>query len=322
VSERRRVLVIDLAHKTDAALYLRELPPHAPELDFIAATSPEQALAHTAGVTAIIAMAHEVPAQVVATAPALDWIQALTTGIDPLPELALPGRVTITNARGIHGPQMSELAILQMMSLLRDYPRMLRNQAQRHWQRWPQRLLLGKTLAVVGVGVIAEELARRCQALGMRVLGVSAGRQQAPGFDRIYPRAQLAAAAAEADFLVVLAPYTPANHHLVDGAVIGAMRPGAYLLNLARGPLVDESALLAALQARSIAGAALDVFATEPLPAQHPLWTLPNVIVTPHIGGLSDCYAQQLLPLLVHNVKAYAAGDLAQLQNVVVRSSS
>lgn len=176
-------------------------------------------------------------------------------------------------------------------------------------------------IVLVGVGAISEELALRCKAFKMTVLGVSASRHEAAGFDRIYLREDLLTAAAQGDFLVVLVPYEPSTHHLIDRRVLDAMPAHARLLNIARGPVIDEAALIAALRDKRIAGAGLDVFCTEPLPPDSPLWTLPNVIITPRIGGMSDSYAEQVLPLLMANVRAYAARNHNAMRNIVHLSS-
>jgi D-2-hydroxyacid dehydrogenase (NADP+) len=130
------------------------------------------------------------------------------------------------------------------------------------------------------------------------------------------PRTRLAEAAALADFLIVLVPLSAETRHLIDARVLAAMKPTAVLINLARGPLIDEPALIARLQAGLLGGAALDVFETEPLPPNSPLWDMPNVIVTPRIGGMSDVYAEQVLPLIVHNLRAFAEGRLDAMKNV------
>jgi phosphoglycerate dehydrogenase-like enzyme len=212
---------------------------------------------------------------------------------------------------------MSELAFLFMLSLARDIRSVLGNQRQHLWDRQPQHLLFGKTAMLVGVGRIAEALAQRCKSFGMRVLGVSTGRTSAPGFDVIHPRQTLRAVVIEADFLVVLVPHTRETHHLIDAGVLGAMKPAAMLINLARGDVIDEAALIRALTAGRIAGAALDVFHTEPLPNDSPLWDLPNVIITPHIGGMSDIYAEQVLPLLIDNLSAFMAGTPERMRYIV-----
>jgi len=248
--------------------------------------------------------------------PKLAWIHALTTGIDPLLALKLPSSVIVTSSRGIHGPQMAELAILLMLALSRDFPRMLANQREKSWQRWGQRLLVGKTVMMVGVGAISEALAARCKPLGLKVVGVTS-RRSVEHFDELQPRQRLKETVSTADFLVLLVPYSPETHHMIDASVMAAMKPSAYLINMARGGVVDEAALIDALQTRRLAGAGLDVFAQEPLPYSSPLWTLDNVIITPHVGGMSDIYAEQILPLLVHNVRAYVAGDRAAMQNLI-----
>jgi phosphoglycerate dehydrogenase-like enzyme len=214
---------------------------------------------------------------------------------------------------------MSELAFLYMIALSRDFAQMQRNQAAGVWHRWPQQILLGKTIVIVGVGLIGESLAERCQAFGMKVIGVSDARTSAKGFDQILPRSKLKAAAALADFLIVLVPLSAATRHLIDADVMSAMKQTAFLINLARGPVVDESALTRHLQSRRIAGAGLDVFEQEPPAPDSPLWTLPNVIVTPRIGGMSDRYPDQVLPLMVHNIQAYVDGRVHEMKNVVPR---
>jgi len=215
---------------------------------------------------------------------------------------------------------MSELAFLMMLNLNRDAPRKLRNQHQKRWERWPQRLLLDKTVAIVGVGAIAEDLAVRCNAFGMRVIGVSDGRTEAPGFAKIVKRAALASVAAESDFPVVLTPYDASTHHIIDARIFEAMPPHAYLVNISRGGCVDETALLDALESGDIAGAGLDVFATEPLPADDLLWAAPNLLITPHIGGMADIYKQQALPLVAANLNAYAADGPGALRGLIKRT--
>jgi D-2-hydroxyacid dehydrogenase (NADP+) len=313
----KKLIVLEREHPEGLALFREALQREVPALSVVYAATSAQALAAAEGATALCTMAQNVTAELVAAMPGLDWIQALTTGVDPLIGLDLPPGIAITSARGIHGPQMSELGLLLMLSLARQFPRMLHNQQQAVWERWPQRLLHGKTVGIVGVGTISEVLAGLCKALSMRVVGVSDSRTTVPGFDAIEPRSRLGTVAAAADFLVVLAPLTPENDHMINAAVLGQMRPDAFLINLARGRVVDEAALIGVLQRGGIAGAGLDVFETEPLPADSPLWHLPNVIVTPHVGGLSDIYARQLLPVVVHNARAYLAGDLKDLLNRV-----
>lgn len=304
-----KVLIFD----SEAPFYARELAARLPGAEYVATNDPAEAVALAPEAKVIIGLAPFIPAPAIAAAKGLDWVQALTTGIDNLlvnPDLK---GVALTNCGGIHGPQMSELAILSMMALARDFPAMLANQQAGIWDRRKQSLLMGKTLCIIGLGAIAETLAKVARPFGMRITGVSDGRAEVPGFDRIHRRADLPTAMAEADFTVVLVPYSPTTHHIIGPEAIGAMKPTGYLVNLSRGGCVDEAALLAALTEGRIGGAALDVFAQEPLPKDSPFWHAPRCIVTPHIGGFSDTYHEQALPVVAERMAEYLSGGVAAL---------
>jgi D-2-hydroxyacid dehydrogenase (NADP+) len=308
------VVVLD----RDAAHYADAIRTRLPQVVVHAVTDATSAAACGATADVLVALAHEVPDTLIAAMPGLQWIQALTTGVDHLLGLEnLAADVRISSGRGIHGPQMAELAFLYMIALSGDFPAMMANQVKAHWQRWPQSLLLQKTAVLVGVGAISEALASRCQAFGMHVVGVSDSRREAPGFDTIVPRSDMVRVAAQADFLIVLVPLDATSRGLISREVIGAMQPHGYLISLARGPVVDESALIEALASRRIAGAGLGVFEVEPLPPDSPLWRMNNVIVTPHIGGMSNVYTEQSTPLLLDNLVAYTQGRMADMRNVV-----
>jgi phosphoglycerate dehydrogenase-like enzyme len=282
------------------------------------ARNAQEALGLCGDCEVLVAMAHEVTDDLIARMPKLKYICAMSAGTDRLDTLNnLKADVRITSGRGIHGPQMSELAFLGMIALSREFPRMQRNQQAHRWERWPQKLLFGKTAVIVGIGPIAEELAVRCEAFGLRVLGVSDARKEAPHFAALYPRSRFKEAAALADFLIVLVPLSDKTRHMVDAEVLAAMKPTGIVVNLARGPVIDEQALIKALQEGRIGGAALDVFEAEPLPNASPLWDMPNVIVTPRIGGMSDVYAEQVLPLVVHNLRCFIEGRPGEMKNIL-----
>ncbi len=250
----------------------------------------------------------------------LRWIQALGTGVDNLADQpALGPEVWLTNLHGIHGAAMSEAALLAMLALSRELPRAVRNQDHGLWERWPSRLLDGKTVGMFGVGAIAVDLAPKCKALGMTTVGISSAKRAVPGFDRMFGRDELPAAVRDLDHFVILTPYTPDTRGIVNAAVLSAMKPTSYLVNLARGGVVDEDALLAALQNKTIAGAALDVFAKEPLPAGHPFWSMKNVIITPHLGGFYDTYVDRALPVIEENMRRFLAGAHETMINLVKR---
>lgn len=253
-------------------------------------------------------------------AVALQWIQALGTGVDNLADQPALGReVWLTNVHGIHGAAMSEAALLAMLALGRDLPRAIRNQDEHRWERWPGRLLDGKTVGMFGIGAIAVDLGPKCKALGMTTVAITSARRTVAGFDRMYDRADLISAVRDLDYFVILTPYTPETRHIVGPAVLAGMKPTSYLINLARGGVVDEDALLKALHERKIAGAALDVFAKEPLPDDHPFWSLDNVIVTPHLGGFYDTYVDRALPIIEENMRRFLAGTPQTMINLVKR---
>lgn len=253
---------------------------------------------------------------------AIKWVQALGSGVDGIVDQpSFCQDILVTNMQGIHGPPCAEAAICAMFDLARSVPRVLDNQRNRRWQRFPVRLLDGKKIAVIGLGVIAEALGPRCQALGMHVTGVTGSPRALPGFDAVVARDAMMDVVRESDFVVLLTPHTKQNHHLANAQFIAAMKPEAFLVNIARGGVVDEAALIEALRARRIAGAALDVFETEPLAEDHPFWSMDNVIVTPHLGGFHDEYPKRALPILEHNVSQFLAGDIDGMINIVNRGS-
>jgi D-2-hydroxyacid dehydrogenase (NADP+) len=248
----------------------------------------------------------------------LKWVQALGTGMDGIiDQPALRPSVTVTSLHGVHGPPVSEAALAGMLALSRDLPRFVRQQAERHWGRWPAKLLHHKTVGIVGVGVIAEALAPKCKAMGMTVIGVTSAPRPVAGFDRMHAMGELLQVVPEFDYLVLLTPYSAATHRLIDAKVFAAMKPTAYLVNVARGGVVDDDALVEALRARRLAGAALDVFNEEPLPPDHPLWTFPNVLITTHQGGFCDTYVDLAMPILEHNMRCFLDGNLKGMVNVV-----
>ena len=255
---------------------------------------------------------------VVAKAPKLKWIQALGTGVDNIVDLPSLGKgVTVTNIRGIHGPPVSEATVAYMLALARDMPRSTHAQDRHLWERWPSQLLHGKTAGILGVGLIAEALAPICKALGMTVIGFSSAPRAIAGFDSMESGDDLARHAGELDFLVALTPLTAETRGIIGAKVLAAMKPSAYLVNVARGGVVDDDALIEALNAKQIAGAALDVFDKEPLPSDHPFWGMQNVIVMYHLGGFSEGYEERAMPTIEHNMRCFLAGDIGNMINVV-----
>ena len=263
-----------------------------------------------------ILYAWKFPPQLYAKAGRLKWLQVMGAGVDWALVPELPAGVQVTRAPGIFGPWMAEYVVAwcvwvtQRMRVYRDAQR------QRRWldHVLPDRLA-GKTLTIVGLGDIGRDIARAARGLGMQVLGVSRRGRPVREATKMYPVAAMARALREADFVVLLLPLTPETRGIIGADALGAMKPTAWLINIARGAVVDEGALMEALEQRRIAGAVLDVFDREPLPPSHPLWKMDNVVVTPHISGPST--ADALTPVFNDNLARYLAGR--PLRHVVDR---
>ncbi|MFM9971762.1 MAG: D-2-hydroxyacid dehydrogenase [Burkholderiales bacterium] len=316
---KKLVLVIDAPDEKFAGeRFVSLIAPSFPQIEFRSVVERNGSAPGLADAHAIFGFGHHFSEGMLSAATSLRWIQTFTTGVDAVLRLkALRGEVTLTSLRGLHGPQMSELTFLHMLSLSRDYPRVLDNQRNRVWERNAVPVLEGKTIVILGVGAIAEALARRCKAFDMTVVGISSSPRPVPGFDRIMARTELLAAAALADFFVVLVPLSPETTGLVNAPVLAAMKPTAYLINVARGGVCDEAAIIAAVREKRIAGAGLDVFATTPLPADNPLWNVPGILLTPHLGGLSSTYMEQSVSFLRANIQCLVDDRLGELKNVI-----
>jgi len=226
----------------------------------------------------------------------LKWIHSTAAGVGQLmyPELRQSG-ITVTNASGIHTIAMAEHVLGFLVALARRFPDALRHQWQRRWAQqeiWDAQLrpreLRGQVLLIVGFGAIGHELAKRVRPLGMQIWAVTrSGQGDTALADRILPASRLDEVLHEADYVVLAAPETPETHHLIGQKQLQQMKPTAFLINVARGSLIDEAALIETLERRAIAGAALDVAQQEPLPPESPLWSLDNVLITPHISAVS-----------------------------------
>jgi phosphoglycerate dehydrogenase-like enzyme len=299
--------------------YTSRLEPEFPRVKFTSVASLEctPALPLMGEADAILSYGRAFDAECLARAHRLKWFQCLITGTDHIAPVLAGSKIVLTNARGIHGPQMAEMAILHMLVLSRRIGEIMRNQFAHVWERINPRVLDRRTLVILGVGAIAEHTARVAKAFGMTTIGISRTPRAIEGFDAIYPREKLIEAAARADFLLALVPYTKENDRIVNAAVFAAMKPTAYLINLARGGVVDETALLQALRDKKIAGAGLDVFAEAPLPKEHPFWDMDNVFITPFIGGRSDQYEENIMSIIKPNLRCFLEGRESEMINQV-----
>jgi phosphoglycerate dehydrogenase-like enzyme len=309
------VLIAD----SEAADYAAELAPRFPGAEFHAVATEAEIGPHAAKMEVLITI-FRVADHVLAQAKNLRWIQVMGTGVNHLFERPSLGReVIITSCRGIHGPQMAEMAFLLMLAFNRKFPAVVKNQDAERWERWPGELLWEKTAGILGMGVIGEAVADRCHAFGMKVVGIDIFERPIASVDEFRRPGELLEIAGSLDYLILTAPATPETHHIVGEKLLNRMKRSAYLINIARGELVDEAALREALEAGKIAGAGLDALPVEPLPAGHPLWKTKNVIITPHVGGMSDIYRRQIMPILSENLTRFLKGERRDLINFIER---
>jgi len=247
----------------------------------------------------------------------LSWIHTISTGVDHvLFPFLVESEITLTNARGVYDRSVAEMVLAYMLLVVKELPGFLRLQAEHRWQKASLREMEGLTVGFVGFGGIGRQVAAWARPLGMRIV---ATRRHPEGaafpVDLMLPPERLPELLAQSDFVVVGLPSTPQTRGLIGAHALAQMKPGAWLINVARGGLVDEAALVSALRAGRLGGACLDVFEEEPLPQDSPLWSLPNVILTPHTSGLSPRLHERSAELFLENLGRYVAGR--PLLNVV-----
>lgn len=306
------VLVLEPDSEHELNVYGRALKKAYPEINVHLASNLDAAMGVPMA-DVVVAKGIYLTQQLIDGLPNLGWVHSLISGEDHIRGLNYPTRPVITATRGVHSIQVSELAILLMMALVRDLPGFLKAQAAEEWQHRSQPTLSGKSAVIVGLGRIAEELARLLSAFGMSVDGVSNGRSDLDTIRKVYPRDRLKEAISCADFVIALLPLSLETTRIFNRNVFAAMKPSAFFVNVARGGVVDEDALIEALEAGRIAGAGVDVFSVEPLPPGHPLWRAPNIIVTPHVAGRSDVYAERACPLLIEGTQAFLQGQTGDM---------
>ena len=248
----------------------------------------------------------------------LKWLHSTAAGVGQLmyPELRKSG-IEVTNASGVHRIPMAEHIVGTLIALSRRFPDCFRYQQQSRWAQqelWNApvrpRELRGQILLFIGFGAIGREVAKIIRPLGMRVWAVTlSGRAEEGLAEQLFPASKLHEALPQADFVVLAAPETPETHKLIGAREFALMKASAYFLNVSRGALVDEPALISALEQRNIAGAALDVASQEPLPPESPLWRLDNAFITPHMSAVSEHLWERQTNLLMENLERWFAGD-------------
>jgi phosphoglycerate dehydrogenase-like enzyme len=260
----------------------------------------------------------ERPEELLKRAPRLRWVQATSSGIGPLVEhLGLAGSpLIITNAAGIHAQPLAEFVLLTALYFAKEMPRVNTWKAERHWERFCGQEVFGSRMTLIGLGRVGSRIAELSSALGMEVTGHrrTTGGQAPAGVRKIVDSAGLDAALPETDILVIAAPDTPETTNLIDRRRLSLLPARAVVVNVGRGSLIDEQAMIEMLQSGRLRGAGLDVFAKEPLPADNPLWAMPNVIVSPHSASTVTQENERLVDLFIENLHRYL--DRRPLVNV------
>jgi len=265
-------------------------------------------------------LAWGVPRGLLPQMPRLRWVQALTAGVEgwlALPDL--PSALTLTCARGTHRESMAENILGALFHLTKDYAGMVDDQKHGRWVRRVATPLAGQTLGILGLGAIGQQVARIADMIGMRVIGTKRRVEAIPGLAEVLPPERTDALLERSDFVLLLLPATRDTDNFMNAGRLARMKPSAWLLNFGRGQLVVDADLIAAVEAKVIAGAILDVFREEPLPAEHPFWTTERIVVLPHIGGGHPRRDTAVARLFVDNLGRFLDGR--PLQQVVDRDA-
>lgn len=306
-SERPKILVY--APDPDQARRYEELIlQQEPDLPVVRASTADEARAHIAD--AEILFGWQVPKDVLRSADGLKWMHNMGAGVEGIvsPEV-LPPEVVLSRTDGtLLAARMAEYVLGAVYQATQKFRRAWLQQLEGTWQQYANELAAGKTVGVAGLGDIGRVIARKAVENDMRVVGWKRSPASLPDVERVYAgRDQLTQFVGACDFVVLVLPLTAETREIIDAQVLAAMRSDAHLINVGRGAVIDERALAEALQREQIAGAVLDVFATEPLAADHPFWGLSNVTITPHISG--PIVPEEVTPMFLDNLRRYRSGE-------------
>jgi len=312
------VKVLLAAHEGEAFFDLLDDLP-IPGLEIARASTPDEIATELADTEIYYGYP---TAETRAAAPALRWIQSPSAGVEHVARIPslVESEIIVTNTRGAHGPSIGEHVFALLLAHTRRLPSCLDWQREHHWGRVEgyrtAREIMGSTMGIIGFGAIGRGVAQRALGFEMRLLAVDAQAVDGePYLDEVWPVSRLPELLEQSHAVVVTAPYTAESHHLLDADMLARMRPDAYLIVVSRGGIVDEAALAGALGAGRLAGAALDVTETEPLPTDSPLWDVPNLIITPHLAGASAEKERRCVEIFRDNLLRFTNNE--PLHNVV-----
>lgn len=279
------------------------------EVELAIVSTPEEATLHTDALVLITPTFSWLP-DVLAGLRHVEWIHFLSAGVDRIWSMDVEwSRYRLSKSVGVHASTISEYVLGAILYALKGFGAFARQQERREWRRFWLDECEGKTLGIVGVGTIGTRLAQLAKVFDMRVIGTVTTPRDIPNVDAVYGTDDLDSVLAASDFVVVLVPLTDETQGMIGADALRAMKDGAWLINVARGEVVDEEAMIAALQSGRIGGAVLDVFEEEPLSASSPLWGLDNVLITPHVAGTTQHYMPRALNVFKDNYRAWTRGD-------------
>jgi phosphoglycerate dehydrogenase-like enzyme len=313
MAEKQRVMVLDRRASDYAAL----LHTQFPDIDFVACTSYSEVPSIIGDNSCSIALTYKIPGGPFPRAALIEgglkWVHVGGAGIDHMQPW--PDSMTVTNSSGIHGDIIAEYVVAAIIGFNHNARRYELQQAGREWHKYESRLAAGQTLAVIGYGSVGSHVGRLARSIGMNVVGVRSRPERSGDGIKVVGLDRLADALGKADHVALCLPLTTATRGMLDADALAAMKPGAHLVNVSRGGVLDEDALLAALASGHVAGATMDVFASEPLPADSPFWTLDTVRVTPHSSSDVVGWEHRVLDIFKANLELWLAGR--PLRNVV-----
>ena len=307
-------LVLVLATEDDPQLDLLKNIPHVigkSAADFASHAQDAAVIFYWSGPGALLRT-------VFLASPHVRWIHSRAAGIDSLlfPEL-IQSDIPMTNGTGVFSRSLGEFALAAILYFAKDLRRMLRNQDAGRWEQFDVEEIAGRTVGIVGYGDIGRVVAERVHAMGMQVLALKRHPPAAPDplIDRFYKPEEMAVMLGQCDYVVVSAPLTPETRHMLSDAQFAAMKPSAALINIGRGPVVDQTALMRALAEKKIRGAALDVFEQEPIPAGDPIWSLDNILISPHCADHTKDWLDDAMRFFLKQYERFVKGE--PLENVV-----
>jgi phosphoglycerate dehydrogenase-like enzyme len=282
-----------------------------PELHFQFCPNIEEAEPHLEDAEILITYGEDLTDEHIEKAKNLKWIMVISAGLDRMPFLKIAeSDIIVTNVRGIHASPMAEYAIGMLLQVCRQSKTLMENEKAHNWDRKvPMTEISGKTMLVVGTGAIGQEVARLAKAFRMKTIGVSRSGNPVEYFDETAKSSSLLERIKEADFVISVLPKTKETKHIFQEQHFNNMKESAIFLNMGRGDVVDEAALLSALKNEQLSHAILDVFEKEPLPADHPFWEMDNVTVTPHLSGISPQYQPRAFEMFEQNLQKYVHNE-------------